>query len=51
MGIDILQELGPFLFATILFVLGAIGYFLLIVLTRRGVLGEEPTTDRNQENE
>jgi len=35
----LLETVGPFLIPAVLFVIGVVGYGLLVVLSRRGVLG------------
>jgi uncharacterized RDD family membrane protein YckC len=36
---SIVTTFGPFLIPVIIFVLGLVGYFILFLLTRRGILG------------
>ena len=35
----IVDTFGPFLIPVVIFVLGLVGYLVLLVLTRRGILG------------
>jgi len=37
----IVDFLGPFLVPIVIFCVGAVGYLLLLVLSRRGVIGDE----------
>lgn len=37
----IVEATGPFLVPVVIFVAGVIGYLVLLILSRRGILGEE----------
>jgi hypothetical protein len=37
----IVDAFGPFLVPVVIFCVGAVGYVLLLVLSRRGILGED----------
>jgi len=36
----VVDTFGPFLIPVVIFVLGFVGYLLLVVLTRQGILGD-----------